>query len=36
MFRYVFIYYNRIRVYTANPGSWSPETRRRMFLKQAA
>ena len=36
VFRYVFIYYNRIRVYTANPGGWPPETRRRMFLKQAA
>ena len=36
VFRYVFVYYNRIRVYTANPGGWPPETRRRMFLKQAA
>ena len=22
VFRYVFVYYNRIRVYTANPGGW--------------
>ena len=30
VFRYVFVYYNRIRVYTANPGGWPPETWRRM------
>ena len=36
VFRYVFVYYNRIRVYTANPGGWPPETWRGMFLKQAA
>ena len=36
VFRYVFVYYNRIRVYTANPGGWPPETWRRMFLRQAA
>ena len=36
VFRYVFVYYNRIRVYTANPGGWPPEIRRRMFLEQAA
>ena len=36
VFRYVFVYYNRIRVYTANPGGWPPETWRRMFLSQAA
>ena len=36
VFRYVFVYYNRIRVYTANPGGWPPETRRRMSLKQVA
>jgi transposase InsO family protein len=36
VFRYVFVYYNRIRVYTANPGGWPPETWRRMYLKQAA
>ena len=36
VFRYVFVYYNRIRVYTANPGGWSPETWRRMYFEQAA
>ena len=36
VFRYVFVYYNRIRVYTANPGGWPPETWRRMFFRQAA
>ena len=25
IFRYVFIYYNRIRLYTGNPGNLSPE-----------
>ena len=30
IFRYVFVYYNRLRVYTANPGGWQPETWRRM------
>ena len=24
-FWYVFVYYNRVRVYTSNPGGWSPE-----------
>ena len=36
VFRYVFVYYNRIRVYTANPGGWPPETRRKMFIRRAA
>ena len=36
VFRYVFVYYNRIRVYTANPGGWPPETWRKMFLRQTA
>lgn len=36
VFRYVFVYYNRIRVYTANPGGWPPEVRRRMYFRQAA
>ena len=30
VFRYVFVYYNRFRVYTANPNGWPPETWRRM------
>jgi transposase InsO family protein len=37
VFRYVFVYYNRIRVYTANPGGWPPETWRRMqYLAKVA
>ena len=36
VFRYVFVYYNRIRVYTANPGGWPPEIWRRMYFAQAA
>ena len=36
VFRYVFVYYNRIRVYTANPGGWPPETRRKMYLEKTA
>ena len=36
VFRYVFVYYNRIRVYTANPGGWPPEIRRGMYFEQAA
>ena len=36
VFRYVFVYYNRVRVYTANPGGWPPEIWRRMFFLQAA
>ncbi|MBO6017161.1 MAG: IS3 family transposase [Oscillospiraceae bacterium] len=37
VFRYVFVYYNRIRVYTANPGGWPPETWRKMqYLAKAA
>ena len=31
VFRYVFVNYDRIRVYTANPGGWPPEPRRKMF-----
>jgi hypothetical protein len=36
VFRYVFVYYNRIRVYTANPGGWPPETLRKKFFRRAA
>ena len=36
VFRYVFVYYNRVRVYTANPSGWPPEVWRQMYLKQAA
>ena len=34
VFRYVFIYYNRIRVYTANPGGWPPWVWRRKYFGQ--
>ena len=30
VFRYVFVYYNQMRVYTANPGGWPPAVYRRM------
>ena len=36
VFRYVFVYYNRLRIYTANPGGWPPETRRLAALRLAA
>ena len=31
IFRWVFLYYNRKRVYTANEGGYPPETKRRMY-----
>ena len=31
IFRYVFIYYNRIRLYTGNPGNLSPEEYRDKY-----
>ena len=36
IFRYVFVYYNRQRVYTANPGGLPPETYRLAALRTAA
>ena len=36
VFRYVFIYYNQLRVYTSNPGGWPPAVFRRMQLELAA
>ena len=36
VFRYVFIYYNQLRVYTSNPGGWPPAVFRRMHSKLAA
>ncbi|MBR3475489.1 MAG: IS3 family transposase [Oscillospiraceae bacterium] len=36
VFRYVFIYYNQLRVYTRNQGGWPPSVFRRMQLKLAA
>ena len=35
-FWYVFVYYNRVRVYTSNPCGWSLEVWRRMYFKRAA
>ena len=36
VFRYVFIYYNQLRVYTSNPGGWPPAVFRRMQQALAA
>ena len=36
VFRYVFIYYNQLRVYTRNPGGWPPAVFRRMHMDLAA
>ena len=36
VFRYVFIYYNQLRVYTGNPGGWPPAVFRRMQFELAA
>ena len=36
VFRYVFVYYNQLRVYTSNPGGWPPAVFRRMQLELAA
>lgn len=36
VFRYVFIYYNRIRVYTSNPGGLPPEAYREAGTRLAA
>lgn len=36
VFRYVFVYYNQMRVYTANPGGWPPAVYRRMNELAAA
>ena len=36
VFRYVFVYYNRLRVYTANPGGLPPEACRLAALHPAA
>ena len=34
IFRWIFIYYNRKRVYTANAGGYPPEIKRRMYLEK--
>lgn len=36
VFRYVFVYYNQIRVYTSNPGGWPPAVYKKMLMEQAA
>lgn len=36
IFRYVFVYYNRLRIYTANPGGLPPALYRRMLQNPAA
>ena len=36
VFRYVFVYYNRLRVYTTNPGGLPPEAYRLTALRPAA
>ena len=36
IFRYVFIYYNQLRVYSSNPGGWPPAVFRRMQLELSA
>ena len=34
VFRYVFTYYNQVRVYTRNPNGWPPVVYRRLLEKQ--
>ena len=34
VFRYVFTYYNQVRVYTRNPNGWPPAVYRRLQEKQ--
>ena len=34
VFRYVFTYYNQVRVYTRNPNGWPPAVYRRLLEKQ--
>ena len=36
VFRYVFTYYNTMRIYTGNPNGWPPAVYRRARAKQAA
>lgn len=36
IFRYIMVYYNRQRIYTANPGGWPPAIYRERMLSQAA
>lgn len=36
IFRYIMVYYNRQRIYTANPGGWPPVCFRQLALTRAA
>ena len=36
VFRYVFVYYNNIRVYTANPEGFPPVVYRNLAMRVAA
>ena len=36
IFRYIIVYYNRQRIYTSNPGGWTPAVHREKFLSKAA
>lgn len=36
IFRYIFVYYNRQRIHTANPGGWPPDTIRRAYFEGRA
>lgn len=34
IFRYIFVYYNRQRIHTSNPGGWPPDTIRRSYYER--
>jgi transposase InsO family protein len=34
IFRYIFVYYNRQRIHTTNPGGWPPEVKRRSYYER--
>lgn len=36
IFRYIMVYYNRMRIYTTNPGGWPPAVYREKCLPRAA
>ena len=36
VFQYVFVYYNRMRVTTMNPGGWPPSVYREMYMNSVA
>ena len=35
VFRYIFVYYNRIRIHTSNPNGWPPQKYRDMYSETA-